>query len=92
MVMCKTAELQKKAAGVKKIAGQSVEDSVGSYIEGIKGVIYGVSAAVTEKELRERIRGGQVKEVKRFKARSVLCCGESMEVLIELDGVTPFTD
>ena len=70
MLTCKTAEQQKKAAGVKKLAGQSVESAVVSRIEGIKGVIYGVCADITEKEMREQIRGGQVREVKRFKARS----------------------
>ena len=71
MVLCKNAETQKKAAAVKKIAGQSIEMYVSNRVEGVKGVIYGVSADITENEMKEQIMGDViVKEVKRFKARS----------------------
>ena len=67
MVVCNNAEIQKKAGAVKKIAGKNVEAIIVNRIEGVKGVIYGVCAEITEKEMKEQIKGGQVIEVKRFK-------------------------
>lgn len=84
LVMCKSAETKKKANAVKKIAGLIVEVYISNRIEGVKGVIYGVCADITEKEMKEQIKGGEVKEVKRFKARNG--GNPDAPVLITFDG------
>ena len=53
MVICKNANQQKKALKLGKMVGKKVEAFIPSGKEGAKGVIYGVCADVSEKEIMD---------------------------------------
>lgn len=84
LVECKNKEQAEKAKAIGKIAGKKVETTIPVRNNEIKGVIYGVSAELSEKDIKEHIKGGCVNEVKRFKARE----GGSRDapVLISFEG------
>lgn len=68
-VCCKNRKQYNDARGVGKLVVK-VENMIprGSQ-QGIKGVVYGVFAGLSEKEMLENIKGGQVTDVVRFKRR-----------------------
>lgn len=68
-VFCSTPEQILKAQKLTKICGKKVEVAITDQSNVIKGVVYGVFADMTEKEIKDNVVGGDVVEVKRFKVR-----------------------
>lgn len=70
LVWCTGGEQLAKAKKVNKICGKKIEVTVAEqHGEVVKGVIYGVCADMSEREIKDNVIGGEVVEVRRFKAR-----------------------
>lgn len=86
-VCCKNKKQYDDARGVGKLVVK-VESLVprGSK-QGVKGVIYGVFAGLSEKEIFENVKGAQVTDVMRFKRRDGT--GDEPVLLTFKDGTLP---
>lgn len=64
LVGCKSMDQVGKAKKMGKIAGKKVEVIIPQNKNLIKGVIYGICADVSKREIKENLKGGEVREVK----------------------------
>lgn len=63
-VNCKSAEQLGKAKKIGKVAGEKVEVVIPEKKNVTKGVIYGVCVDISEKEIKDNVKGAGVSEVK----------------------------
>ena len=70
MLICRTKEQYEKAKKISRIAGKKVEVVIRAEKKDVVlGIVFGVCADMTEKEIMENVNGGVVEGVKRFKTR-----------------------
>lgn len=84
LVECKNKEQVERAKLIGKIAGKKVEVTIPIRRNETKGVIYGLSADLSEDDIKEHIKGGKVNEVKRFKAKEG--ASKNAPVLLSFEG------
>lgn len=69
LVFCLSEEQVARARKISKLCGKKVEVLVPEQGDVVKGVIYSVCGDMTEQEIKDNVSGGEVVEVRRFRAR-----------------------